>query len=110
MTDAGCATTERDQLQRHDQADDVFSQRLADAAAMREDQIALQGGDIGGVDLDARQFAEAGIDAVDRRVAGGDLGDAGGSLLDALVERGVKPGRFAGPVDGFEGRKRTEPG
>ena len=99
---AGSAAAERDQLQRHDQADDVLRQRLADAAAMREDEVALQGRDIGGVDLDGGQFAEAGIDAVDRRIAGGDLGDAGSGLGDAGVEGGIEPGRLAGPVDGFE--------
>ena len=45
--DAGRAAAKRNEFQRHDQADDVFSQRLADAAAMRQDEIALQGGDIG---------------------------------------------------------------
>ena len=58
----------------------------ANAAAMREDQIALQGRDVGRVDLDRGEFAEAGVDAVDGRVAGGDFGDAGGSLEDAGIE------------------------
>jgi hypothetical protein len=49
---ARSAAPERDQLQRHDQAHDVFRQGSADAAAMRQDEVALQGGGVGGVDLD----------------------------------------------------------
>ncbi len=37
----GSAATERDQLQRHDEAYDIFRQRVPDAAAMGQDQIAL---------------------------------------------------------------------
>ncbi len=43
--------------------------RLAHAAAMRQDQVALQRGGILRRDLDRGEFAKAGIDAVDRRVA-----------------------------------------
>ena len=43
----------------------MFSvQRRADAAAVGKDQVALERGDIGRVDADARQLAEAGVDAV----------------------------------------------
>lgn len=73
---AGCAATERNQLQRHDETHDVFRKRLADAAAMREDQIALQGGDIACRDADRGEFSEARIDAVNRLVACRDFRNA----------------------------------
>ncbi|MEY9787198.1 hypothetical protein ABIE77_001756 [Sinorhizobium fredii] len=109
-TDAGSAAPERDELQRHDQADDVIGQRLADPAAMREDQIALQGSDIGAVDLDRSEFAEAGVDAVDGRIARNDLGDARCGLLDAGIEGAVEAGRLAGPVDRFQVLERNRTG
>lgn len=99
---AGGAAPERDQLQRHDQPHDILRQWRADAAAMRQDEIALQGGHIGAVDLDRGEFAEAGIDAVDRRIAGGDLGDTGSGLGDPGIEGGIEPCRHTGPVDSFE--------
>ncbi|MCY1553301.1 hypothetical protein D9M68_897710 [compost metagenome] len=35
------ATPKRQELQRHDQAHDAFRQRRTDAAAVRQDQVAL---------------------------------------------------------------------
>ncbi len=99
QADTGGATPERDQLQCHDQAHDLVCKRLAHAAAMRENQIALQRLRIGRIDLDRGKFAEAGIDAVDRRVAGGDFRNARGRLLDTGVEAAVEYGAFAAPVD-----------
>ncbi|MCY1515889.1 hypothetical protein D9M68_504930 [compost metagenome] len=101
-TDAGGAATERNELQRQDQTHDVFGKRLAHAAAMRQDQIALKRRDIGAVDLDRGEFAEAGVDAVDRGIAGDDFGDAAGRLLDSGVKGRVQTSRLSGPVDGFE--------
>ncbi len=98
--DAGGTTAERNELQRHDETHDIFRQRLADAAAMGKDEIALECGDIGAVDLDRGKFAEAGIDAVNRRIAGSDLGNAFRRLEDPRIKRRIEFCRNAGPVDG----------
>jgi hypothetical protein len=55
---------------------------LADAGAVRQDQVALEGGGVGGGDLDAGELAEAGVDAVDGGVARDGGGDAGRGGLD----------------------------
>jgi hypothetical protein len=52
------------ELQRHHQPPRV-RQRSPDAAAMRQDQVALQGA-VSGLRSGRGQFAEAGVDAVDR--------------------------------------------
>jgi hypothetical protein len=95
----GSATAQRNELEGHDQAHDIFRHGSADAAAMRQDEVALQGGGVGGVDLDRGQLAEAGVDAIDRLVAGGDGGDAGRCLLDCRIEAAVEDGILAVPVD-----------
>jgi hypothetical protein len=79
---------------------------------MRQDQIALERGDIGRRDLDRGEFAEAGIDAVDRLVAGGDFRNARGCLFDAGVERRGRDGwsTFAAPVDLRKFCEGTRPG
>src|SRR5690606_3897502 len=77
-------------------------QGRADAAAMRQDQVALEGRGVGGVDLDRRQLSEAGVDAVDRLVAGRDGGDAGSALVDGRVEGAVERHGLTLPVDGGE--------
>ena len=46
--------------------------RLADARGVRQHDVALQLGEVGGGDAHARQLAEAGVDAVDRLAAGED--------------------------------------
>ncbi|MEY9166480.1 hypothetical protein ABIE78_004599 [Sinorhizobium fredii] len=107
---AGGAASKRDQLQGEDQAHDVFRQRLTDAAAMREDEIALQGRHVGTVDLDGGEFAEAGIDAVDGGAARDDLGNAPSGVLDAAIEGAIEVGRLAGPVDRLQVPERYRAG
>lgn len=101
---------ERDQLQGHDQANNIFGKRRADAAAVRKDQIALQGCYVGRVDLDRGEFSEAGIDAVDGRIASRDLGDAGSGLGDAGIEGWIELRRRAGPVDRLQILERNGAG
>ena len=57
--------------------------RVTDTAAMRQDQVALQGGGVFGGDAQAGEFAEAGVDAVNRNVACGGGGDGGGGAFNA---------------------------
>ncbi len=57
---------------------------------MREDEIALKCGDIGTVDLNRSEFSEAGIDAVDGRIAGGDLCYARRRLVYAGIKCGIE--------------------
>jgi hypothetical protein len=57
-------------------------QRRAYAAHMREDEAALEVGDVGLCYPDPGELAESGVDAVDRRVAGGGLGDQRGRCVD----------------------------
>lgn len=103
---AGSAAAERNQLQRHDQPHDIFRKRCADPAAMRQDEIALQRRHIGRVDLDGGKFAETGIDAVDRRIAGSNLRDAGCCLFNAGIEAAVELCRTVFPVYGGKLGKR----
>lgn len=107
---ARSAAAERDQLQGHDQADNVFRQRVADTAAMRQDQIALERPHIGGVDADRSKLAEPGVDAIDRRAAGCDFGDARSCGCNPLVKRCIEPDRRALPIDFSSSARGTEPG
>src|SRR6056297_2361086 len=72
---ASGATPERDQFEHHHQPSRRLVQHLANAAAMRQDQVALQGLGLVGRNLDAGQFAKAGVDAVNGRVALGRTPD-----------------------------------
>jgi hypothetical protein len=102
---------QRNQFQRHDQADDVLRQRRANAAAMRQDQVALQGGHVLRRDAHRGEFSEAGIDAVDRVAACCDLADP---LCRALGNAGPKTCRRArrdiGAVDRFQIGQRNRAG
>ncbi len=61
----GRATPKAQQFQRHHKAGLRTRNRDPHTAAMRQDQVALQGGGVLGLNLDRRQLAKAGIDAVD---------------------------------------------
>jgi hypothetical protein len=69
--DAGVALREDVGAQRHHRAHGARRQRLADAGRMAAQQVALQRAEGAARNLDLRQRAEAGVDAVGRRVAGG---------------------------------------
>ena len=65
---------------------------------MAENEVTLQRCGIGGRDLDGCQLAETGIDAIDRRIAGGGAGNEGCGRLDPGTGGGVKFNRAgAGP-------------
>ncbi|MND78127.1 hypothetical protein D3C80_698350 [compost metagenome] len=74
---------------------------------MRQDEIALQRGKIGAVDLDRGELSETGIDTIHWCVAGGDLGDATSALLDARIKGSIENGRFVVPIDICEIGKRN---
>ena len=76
------ATAKAEQFQHHKQAGMAAGDGVADAAAMRQDQVALQGGGVFGGDPQAGEFAKPGVDAVNRRVPGGGGFDRGAGGLD----------------------------
>jgi hypothetical protein len=49
---------------------------------VRQDDVALQGLQVGVADPDAGQLPEAGVDPVDRRALGQDALDRGGAFRD----------------------------
>ena len=84
--DAGGASPQRDDLQRHHQPHDRFGCRRAHAAAMRYNEVALEQRRLIGGNAFRRQLSESGVDAVDRRLRTRGGGDNGGSGLDARPE------------------------
>ncbi|MGY3563927.1 hypothetical protein ACVWXP_007196 [Bradyrhizobium sp. USDA 4463] len=83
---AGGAAPERDDFQRDHQPDDRLGRRRADAAAMRDDEIALeQRGLLGGNALRG-QLPEAGVDAIDRGSRLSSVRDDRRSRLDTRPE------------------------
>ena len=107
---AGSAATERNQLQRHDEAHDIFRKRFADAAAMRQDQIALERGDIARRNTDRGKLSEAGIDAVNGFVPCCDFRNASRSLFDACVKSRVDADGETLAIDCFKCFKRHAAG
>ncbi len=71
-------------------ADGGFRERIAEAAGMAADEVALEVLEFGGVDADVRKFAEAGIDAVGGFAAGEEGIDDGAGGLDAGQGGGVE--------------------
>ena len=104
--DARGAAPGREQLQRHHQPSGGNIQRLADAAAMRQDQVALQLRRIARLNADAGELAETGVDAVNRLVAGGGGADQFSGSLDARQRAGIKLHGDAGAPDLFNLVKR----
>ena len=96
---AGCALRQAGELQRHHQPGDSDRHRLADAGGMRQHDVALEGLEIGGGNADAGQFAEAGVDAIDRLALGDDPCDGLGAGLD-LWPAGIVELRHGAAVDG----------
>ena len=82
------AAAEADQLEDDHQPDGVARQRVAEPAAVAEDQVALEVGELVGGDAGLGEQAEAGVDAVDGLAAGDDAVDRGGGGVDR-GERGV---------------------
>src|ERR1700733_9503759 len=68
--DARCALRQAAELQRHHEPRCRDRRRFAHARSVREDNVALKFSEVCGLDANARQFAEAGINSVDRFAAG----------------------------------------
>ena len=104
----GKSATEAEQLQDNHQPNDMARQCVAEPAAVRQDQVALQLGQAVGCDAGAGEQAEAGVDAVNRLAAGDDAVDRSGGDANAGEAGVVEAGGSAGPqlaqggeVDGF---------
>ena len=88
--DARGAATEGKEFQRHHQAGDIAGHRVAHAAAMGQDQVALEGGGVLGRDLERGEFAKARVDAVNGGVPCGGGGDLLGCGVHPKAGRGVQ--------------------
>ena len=80
--DPAVAAAEADQLEQDHHADGVARERVAEAAAVAEDQVALELAKLVGGDAGLGEQAEAGVDAVDGLAAGDDAVDRGGGGVD----------------------------
>jgi hypothetical protein len=80
---AGMAPAEAGGLDEHHRANDIVGQRFADAGGVGADEVVLDIAELFGVDADAGEGAEAGVDAVDRLFAGGVLINDGAGAVDA---------------------------
>ena len=69
----------RQQLQRHHQPDDVARHRIANTAAMRQDQVSLQLFSVLRGDLKPCELAKPGVHAINRRGPGSGFGNLRGS-------------------------------
>jgi hypothetical protein len=101
-SDTRGATPKAEKLQSHHQSRGRLIERFAHAAAMREDQVALERRRILRRDLDAGKLAEAGIDPIDRRIPLRRRPNQRCSRLDAGAGRGVKPHSRAAAPDLFQ--------
>ncbi len=106
--DARIAAAETEQLEDDHQPDDVARQRFAEAATVREDEIALQLSQPVGGNAGVGEQAEAGVDAIDGLSAGDDPFDRRGGGGDAIQAGGVESRVGAAPqlaerceIDGF---------
>ena len=107
--DPRMAAAEPDRLQGDDQAHDPGVERLAEAAAVRQDEVALQLLEPIGRDPRLGEQAEAGIDAVDGTAAGDDPPDGGGRRRDRLPAAIAEPHRRPFP-DRAQLRQRRRAG
>ena len=71
--------------------------RFADARGVRQHDVALKLSEVCGLDAHARQFAEAGIDSVDRFAAGENALDRRRARGYGGVARGIDGQRLAAP-------------
>ena len=94
---AGSALRKAAELQRHHQPHRFDGGRLADAGGVGEHDVALQLREIRGRDAHARELAEAGVDAIDRRAAIENARDRRGARRDARLMRGIERDRRAAP-------------
>ena len=104
--DARGALGEAAELQRHHQPRRRDRGGFADAGRVRQDDVALKLREIGRLDAHAGEFAEAGVDAVDRLAAGEDPLDRGGARGHAGVMGRVDGDRRAAPDRPPVGKRR----
>ena len=79
--------------------DDGVRQRLADAAAMRQDQVALQRRVSSAAIMTDGEFAEAGVDAIDRLVPAAAWATSAAAASIAGRRGGVRAGGQAPALD-----------
>ena len=96
---AGCATTERQQLERNDQPHYGARQWFTDATAVRQNQVALQARGLLGRDAGAGEFAKPGIDTVNRCVTLSGPGDHGRRRVDTFAAARVDDRGVITPVN-----------
>jgi hypothetical protein len=100
---ARCALGEAAELQRHHEARHCDGSGLADPRGVREHDVALKLGEIGGLNPHACQLAEAGIDSIDRIAARQNPPDRGGARSDSgtmgRVDRNGVAAPYLAPVD-----------
>ena len=89
---AGRALRQTCEFQRHHQPRHGFGHRLAHSGGMRQNDVSLQGGEVGFLYAHAGEFSEACIDAVDRLTLGNDPGDCLGTLLHTRLACRIEPG------------------
>ncbi len=82
---AGETLGQRDDFHQHDQAHDVVAEVLPDTDRMRAHEILLQLHEFVVADVDARELAEAGVDAVNLSAALDDVADVFGGLRDGAA-------------------------
>ena len=80
--DPAVAAAEADQLERIIMRTVLRGKRVAEAAAVAEDEVALELAELVGGDAGLGEQAEAGVDAVDGLAAGDDAIDRGGGGVD----------------------------
>jgi hypothetical protein len=85
---ARCAARQARKLQRHHQPHIREAHRRADAGRMREHDVALELAQLVRRDAHAREFSEAGIDAVDRFALRDDRRDGAGTRATAGIDAG----------------------
>jgi hypothetical protein len=107
---AGMPARQARRLQHKHQSDDRWRQRLADADAVGADQVELQAIELVGVDARRRQLAEAGVDAIDRRVTLRRALDDGGAGAHGRTRGRVELEACAAGMDRLQRIKREVPG
>ena len=105
----GGALRQAAELERHHQPDDRYRHGTADAGGMRQHDVSLQCSKVRGIDPDTGQFAEAGIDPVDRRAFREDGGYGPGRGFDDGIGGRIDGGGGA-PINLAPCRKRDGAG
>ena len=97
-------------FERHHQPHRRRVERLADAAAMAEDQVALQRLGVFRRNLNAGEFAKAGVDAVDGGAAFRRRADQIGGGVDGGLRSGIEGGGEGLAPETLQGGERRRSG